>query len=69
MRWGYALSLSLQDIKYQLKLDMYEFCTPELQKKLLEARNKFKDVEEKKAVSCVYSARESEQTIDWIPWV
>ena len=41
---------SPQDIKYQMNLDMYEFCTPELQQKLLVARNNFKEVEEKKSV-------------------
>ncbi len=43
----------MQDIKYQLKLDMYEFCTPELQKKLLDTRNKFKEAEEKKSVCAI----------------
>ena len=34
-----------------MKLDMYDFCTPELQEKLLPNRIKFKEVEDKKTVS------------------
>ena len=34
-----------------MKLDMYDFCTPELQKKLLPNRRKFKDIEDKKMVT------------------
>lgn len=40
----------VQDIKYQMKLDMYDFCTPELQEKLLPIRMKFKEVEDRKTV-------------------
>ena len=34
-----------------MKLDLYEFCTPELQEKLLPNRLRYKEVEDKKAVS------------------
>ena len=34
-----------------MKLDMYDFCTTELQKKMIDIRKKFKDVEDKKLVS------------------
>ena len=34
-----------------MKLDLYEFCTPELQEKLLPNRRRYKEVEDKKAVS------------------
>ena len=34
-----------------MKLDMYDFCTPELQEKLLPNRLKFKEVEDKKMAS------------------
>ena len=39
-----------QDVKYTMKLDMYEFCTTELQKKLNPMRTKFKEQEERKLV-------------------
>ena len=45
--------LILQDVKYQMKLDMYDFCTPELQEKLLPQRRKYKAVEDKKTVSAL----------------
>ncbi|CAI8012603.1 Ubiquitin carboxyl-terminal hydrolase 14 [Geodia barretti] len=38
----------LKDVKYTMKLDMYEFCTTELQQKLSPMRTKFKEQEEKK---------------------
>ncbi len=41
----------LQDVKFQMKLDMYDFCTPELQDKMLPIRRKYKEVEDKKIVS------------------
>ena len=34
-----------------MKLDLYEFCMPELQEKLLPNRLRYKEVEDKKAVS------------------
>ena len=40
-------SLSVQDVKFPLKLDMFEFCSPELQQKLTPVRQKFKEVEDK----------------------
>ena len=47
----YLLSLSLaQDVKYTMKLDMYEFCTTDLQHKLNPMRTKFKELEERKIV-------------------
>lgn len=46
-----CLLLFLQDIKFQMSLDMYDFATPELQAKLLPNRRKFKEVEDKKTVS------------------
>ena len=45
------ICLFSQDIKYQVKLDMYDFCTPELQEKLLPIRKRYKEVEDKKTVS------------------
>lgn len=39
----------LKDVKFTLKLDMYDFCSPSLQKKLLPVRTRFKEVEDKKA--------------------
>ncbi len=46
----------LQDVKFQMKLDMYDFCTPELQEKFLPIRKKYKEVEDKKIVSdCLFS--------------
>lgn len=39
----------LKDVKFTLNLDLYELCTPELQAKLLPMRQKFKEVEDKKA--------------------
>ncbi len=42
----------LQDVKFQMKLDMYDFCTPGLQDKMLPIRRKYKEVEDKKIVSC-----------------
>ena len=39
-----------QDVKYTMKVDMYEFCTPRLQEKLIPMRSKFKEVEETKMV-------------------
>ena len=59
---GYEGCSYLQDIKYQMKLDMYDFCTPELQAKLLPNRMRYKEVEDRKQVSvhlcvtvCVHS--------------
>lgn len=37
-----------QDVKYPLSLDVYDLCSPELQKKLVPMRSKFKEFEEKK---------------------
>lgn len=36
----------LKDIKFPMMLDTFDFCTPELQNKLLPMRTKFKDYEE-----------------------
>lgn len=36
----------LKDIKFTLKLDVFDLCTPELQNRLLPARNKFKEVDD-----------------------
>lgn len=38
----------LKDIKFTLSLDVFDLCTPELQSRLLPARNKFKEVEDAK---------------------
>ncbi len=43
--------LLFQDVKFPPKLDVYEFCSAALQEKLLPMRRKFKEVDEKKAVS------------------
>ena len=43
----------LKDVKYTMKLDMYEVCTSELQQKLAPMRSKFKEVEERKMVYTV----------------
>ena len=40
----------LQDIKFQTGLDMFEFCAPELQERLLVTRQYFKEEDDKKAV-------------------
>uniref|UniRef100_A0A3Q3RCH8 Ubiquitin carboxyl-terminal hydrolase n=1 Tax=Monopterus albus TaxID=43700 RepID=A0A3Q3RCH8_MONAL len=37
----------LKDVKFPLMLDVYELCTSELQEKMLPARSKFKEVEDK----------------------
>nr|XP_027205275.1 ubiquitin carboxyl-terminal hydrolase 14-like [Dermatophagoides pteronyssinus] len=36
----------LKDVKFSLTLDLYELCTPELQKRLVPMRQKFKDYED-----------------------
>jgi ubiquitin carboxyl-terminal hydrolase 14 len=38
----------LKDVKYTMKLDMYEFCSSQLQQKLTPMRSKFKELEERK---------------------
>jgi ubiquitin carboxyl-terminal hydrolase 14 len=38
----------LKDIKFPLSLDVFDLCTPELQKRLIPMRTKFKDYEDKK---------------------
>ena len=40
-----------------MKLDLYEFCAPELQEKLLPNRLRYKEVEDKKAVSYLKNSR------------
>lgn len=42
-----TLSIS-KDVKFPLMLDVYELCTAELQDKMLPARSKFKEIEDKK---------------------
>ncbi|KAK7073067.1 Ubiquitin carboxyl-terminal hydrolase 14 [Halocaridina rubra] len=37
----------LKDVKFPMVLDVYELCTPELQKKLIPNREKYKDMEER----------------------
>lgn len=37
-----------KDVKFPLNLDVFELCTPELQKKLIPIRDKFKIMDEKK---------------------
>nr|XP_054772940.1 ubiquitin carboxyl-terminal hydrolase 14-like [Lytechinus pictus] len=37
----------LKDIKYPMTLDVFELCTPELQEKLVPARDKFKEIEDR----------------------
>lgn len=39
----------LKDVKFTMSLDVYDLCTPELQAKLQPARDKFKELEDKKA--------------------
>ncbi|KAJ3089887.1 Ubiquitin carboxyl-terminal hydrolase 14 [Quaeritorhiza haematococci] len=41
----------LKKVKFPLELDAVQFCTPELQEKLLPARNKFKEIEDAKAAA------------------
>ncbi|VDP26148.1 unnamed protein product, partial [Onchocerca flexuosa] len=38
----------LKDVKFPLILDLYDMCTPELQQKLLPARDAFKEEEDRK---------------------
>ncbi|XP_077991182.1 ubiquitin carboxyl-terminal hydrolase 14-like [Glandiceps talaboti] len=38
----------LKDVKYSLALDVFDLCTPELQKKLTPVREKFQEIEDKK---------------------
>jgi len=38
----------LKEVKFTMILDLYELCTPELQKKLMPMRDKFKEQEDKK---------------------
>jgi len=38
----------LKDVKFPAQLDVFELCTPELQKKLTPMREKFQDIEERK---------------------
>ena len=40
--------LLFQDIKFTMILDVYDLCTEELQKKLLPAREKFKEEEDRR---------------------
>ncbi|XP_062583237.1 ubiquitin carboxyl-terminal hydrolase 14-like [Saccostrea cucullata] len=39
----------LKDVKFTMSLDVYDLCTPELQAKLQPTRDKFKELEDKKA--------------------
>lgn len=39
----------LKDVKFPLHLDVYEFCTPELQARLLTMRDRFKEFDDKNA--------------------
>lgn len=41
--------VSFQDVKFPLNLDVYDLCSPELQEKLVPARDKFKEQEDKLA--------------------
>lgn len=38
----------LKDIKFTLSLDVFDLCTPELQDRLIPARNKFKEIDDAK---------------------
>lgn len=40
----------LKDIKFTLSLDVFELCTPELQDRLIPARNKFKELDDAKVL-------------------
>jgi ubiquitin carboxyl-terminal hydrolase 14 len=37
----------LQDVKFPLQLDVFDLCSPELQKKLVPMRDRFKEEDEK----------------------
>lgn len=37
-----------QDVKFPMSLDVFDLCSEELQQKLLPARTKFKEIEDKK---------------------
>jgi len=39
----------LKDIKFTMRLDIYELCTAQLQEQLVPSRKRFKEVEERKA--------------------
>jgi ubiquitin carboxyl-terminal hydrolase 14 len=43
----------LKDVKFPLKLDMFEFCSSTLQDRMAPIRKKFRDVEEKKMVTII----------------
>lgn len=38
----------LKDVKFPMDFDAFDLCTPELQKKLIPMRDKFKELEDKK---------------------
>ena len=59
----WPLFLYPQDVKFTMKLDVYDFCSPSLQEKLLPARTRFKEVEDKKAVSLAHIATPSGQLV------
>jgi len=42
------IDIVLQDIKFPLSLDIFDLCTPELQQRLIPARDKFKAEEDKR---------------------
>ena len=42
------IDVLLQDIKFPMSLDVYDLCTPELQQRLVPARDKFKAEEDKR---------------------
>ncbi|OTF83822.1 ubiquitin carboxyl-terminal hydrolase 14-like protein, partial [Euroglyphus maynei] len=54
----------LKDVKFSLTLDLYELCTPELQKKLLPMRQKYKDYEDKKVEKMQQKLKTTTTTTD-----
>lgn len=38
----------MKDVKFPMEFDAFELCSPELQKKLIPMRDKFKELEDKK---------------------
>lgn len=51
----------LKDVKFSMNLDLYELCTPELQKKLLPMRQKFKEYEDKVAEKASKGGEKAEE--------
>lgn len=52
----------LRDVKFQMVLDLFEFCTEPLKRRLLPIREKFKDMEDRKLEEERQKKTKSDQT-------